>query len=167
MLRNILTRLNLILKITTNLELNNIDNFIALTDATILNTSFIIQQINPPNYSELKKDVDYINAILNDIYERKIYKCIYNVSYSVKDKINTNSIIKKIIAKNNEFNKKNIITKIIKIGLIGGEKTHPFNNLYFYNKINNSSRILSKDEVSHLISPFFQEILLFIIEITK
>jgi HD superfamily phosphohydrolase len=167
MLRNILNKLDKILKITPNIKSMNIEHFIKLTDSTILNASVIIEQLyNPSNYKDIKSDVDYVNSILDAINERRIYKCLYNTSYSVKDKINVKSIVKKILLENKEFNKSNIITTIIKIGLIGGEKTHPFDNLYFYNKKNNSSRVLSKSEISHLISPFFQEKLLFIIEVT-
>jgi hypothetical protein len=115
------------------------------------------------NYKN-KEDVDCINSILNAINERKFYKCLYSTSYSVKDKINSKTIINKIISENKEFNKKNIVACIVKIGLIGGEKTHPFDNLYFYDKKTNNSRILSKSEISHLMSPFFQEKLLFVIE---
>lgn len=164
MLRNILNKLDNILKITSNIKSMNIDHFVKLTDSTILNASVIIEQLNLSNYKDIEADVDYINSILNAINDRKIYKCLYSTSYSVKDKINSKSIIKKILSENKEFNKKNIVTTIIKIGLIGGEKTHPFDNLYFYNKKNNNSRVLSKNEISHLMSPFFQEKLLFIIE---
>jgi HD superfamily phosphohydrolase len=167
MLRNILNKLDPILKITSNIKSMNIEHFINLTDSIILNTSIIIEQIKPENYNEIKSNVEYINSMLNKINERRIYKCLYSTSYSVKDKINSKSIIKKFLLENKEFNKENIITTIIKIGLIGGEKTHPFDNLYFYNKTNDKSRILSKNEISHLLSPFFQERLLFIIEITE
>jgi hypothetical protein len=145
----------------------NIEHFINLTDSIILNTSIIIEQIKPENYNEIQSNVEYINSMLNKINERRIYKCLYSTSYSVKDKINSRTIIKNFLKENKQFNKENIITTIIKIGLIGGEKTHPFDNLYFYNKTNDKSRILSKNEISHLLSPFFQERLLFIIEITE
>ena len=167
MLRNILNKLNPILKITSNIKSMNIEHFINLTDSIILNTTIILEQVKPANYNEIKANVEYINLMLTKINERQIYKCLYSTSYSVKDKINRKSIIKNFLKENKEFNKKNIITTIIKIGLIGGEKTHPFDNLYFFNKNNNESRILSKNEISHLISPFFQERLLFIIEMTN
>jgi HD superfamily phosphohydrolase len=164
MLRTVLNKLDPILKITSNIKSMNIEHFINLTDSIILNTGIIIEQIRPANYEEIRPSIEYINLMLNKINERKIYKCLYSTSYSIKDKINSKSIIKKFLLENKEFNKKNIMTTIIKIGLIGGEKTHPFDNLYFYNKNTNESRILSKNEISHLISPFFQERLLFIIE---
>ena len=166
-LRNVLNKLDPILQITSNIKSMNIEHFINLTDSIILNTATIIEQIKPANYNEIKTNVEYINLMLNKINERRIYKCLYSTSYSVKDKINSKSIIKKFLSENKEFNKKNIITTIIKIGLIGGEKTHPFDNLYFYNKSNDKSRILLKNEISHLLSPFFQERLLFIIELAE
>lgn len=167
MLRTVLNKLDPILKITSNIKSMNIEHFINLTDSLILNTGIIIEQVRPANYEEIRSSIEYINLMLTKINERKLYKCLYSTSYSVKDKINSKSIIKKFLSENKEFNKKNIITTIIKIGLIGGEKTHPFDNLYFYNKNNDNSRVLSKNEISHLMSPFFQERLLFIIEITE
>ena len=165
MLREILNKLDDVLKITENIKAMNIDYFINLTDSTILNTTFIIQQLNLSNYSEIKDKIEYINSIITSINERKIYKCIFNTSFSVKDKINTKAIIKKILIENSELKKKNLMSIVIKIGLIGGEKTHPFDNLYFYDK-NNNSRILSKNEISYLMSPFFQEKLVYVIEKT-
>lgn len=163
MLKKILDRLNKILNITENIKSMNFEYFIDLVDSTILTTSFLIQQIIPSNYNDIKEDVEYINSIITAINERRLYKCVHCESFSVKDKINSKNIIKKVLLENKEFNKKNIITVTVKIGLIGGEKTHPFDNLHFYDK-NNVSRILSKSEISHLMSPFFQEKLLFIIE---
>jgi HD superfamily phosphohydrolase len=167
MLRNILSKLDPILNITSNIKSMNIEHFVNLTDSWILNTGSIVEQVRPTNYLEIKDNIKEINSILGALNERRIYKCLYSTSYSVKDKINSKSIIKQFLSDNKEVNKKNIITTIIKIGLIGGEKTHPFDNLYFYNKTNNKSRVLSKNEISHLISPFFQERLLFIIEMNN
>jgi len=166
MLKHVLDKLDKILKISENLKLFNIDNFINLTDSVILNTATIIEQIKPSNYADIKEDIENINNIINAINERRLYKCVYTTSYSVKEKINTKKITQKFILENKEFSKNNIFAVVVKIGLIGGEKTHPFDNLYFYDK-NNKSRVLSKNEISHLMSPFFQEKLFFIIEKTS
>jgi HD superfamily phosphohydrolase len=164
MIQNILNKLDNILKISKNIKDLNIEHFITLTDSTILSTSVIIEHLNISNYSEIKNDVEYINSILKSISERKLFKCLHISSYYVNDVIDTDIIIDKIISNNKFLDKNNIIVKIVKIGLVGGNKPHPFDNLYFYNKETNSSRILSKNEISHLMSPFHQEKLLFIIE---
>ena len=64
MLRSILNKLDKILKITENIKLLNIDHFINLTDSVIMNTSFIIEQIKPINYNDIKDDVEYINSVI-------------------------------------------------------------------------------------------------------
>ena len=162
MMKLILKHLDNILNITVNIKLNNINHFINLIDSSIFTTTVIIEQLKPYNYLEIKNDIDIINNILQAINNRKLYKCIHFSSYSVKQKINTKFIIKKILQCNKNTVLDNIIPIIVKIGLIGGEKTHPFDNLYFYDK-NKVSKILSKNEISHLMGTFFQEKLLFII----
>lgn len=162
MMKSILEKLDKILKITDNIKNNNINHFINLIDSCITTTTIIIQQLIPSNYNDIKDDIEYINNILQSINNRQIYKCEYSSSYSVKQKININLIVKKIVQNNNWNKIENLIPIIIKIGLIGGEKTHPFDNLYFYDK-NSVSKILSRNNISHLMGPFFQEKLLFVI----
>jgi HD superfamily phosphohydrolase len=166
MMKTILEKLDNILKISENIKSNNINHFINLTDSVITTTSFIIQQLKPLNYDEIKPDIEFINNVLNDINTRKLYKCVHSSSYSVRQKININLVIKKILQSNKNVKLENIIPVIIKIGLIGGEKTHPFDNLYFYDK-KKSSKILSTQEISHLMGSFFQEKLLFVISNKK
>jgi len=164
MMKYILAKLDKMINITGNIKSNNIDHFVNLIDSTITNSTFIIQQLNLPNYAEFKEDIDNINSMLNSINNRQIYKCLHSSSYSVRQKIDLPTIIKKVLQTNKEekLELDNIIPVVIKIGLIGGEKTHPFDNLYFYDK-NSDSSIMSKNEVSYLLSPSFQEKLLFII----
>jgi predicted RND superfamily exporter protein len=166
MIKTVFDKLDKILKISENIKLLNIENFISLTDTVILNTASIIEQIKPSNYEEIKDDIKEINTIIKNITNRKIYKCLYQSSYKTTSKINTEQLINKIIEKNKKINielkKEKIIPLIKKIGLISGNKPHPFNNLYFYGK-NYDSKVLSKNKMSQLISPFFQENILFLI----
>jgi HD superfamily phosphohydrolase len=164
MLKNILNKLDSILNISANIKLSNIDFFTDLTDSTILNTTLVIKKLNLIKSEEANQDIEYVNKILDLINKRKLYKCVYYTSFSVSDSIDVNSLVDKILLSNTNLKRDDLITSIVKIGLIGGEKTHPFDNLYFYSKSNSdNSRVLTKNEISYLISGSFQEKLFFII----
>ena len=80
MIRNILYKLDKILKITENIKILNIEHFMGLTYSVIMNTGFIIEQIKPINYNEIKKDIEYVNSVITAINQRKIYICLYTDS---------------------------------------------------------------------------------------
>ena len=166
MIRDILENLDKILNIIENLKNNKLEKFIDLVDSTILNTSTILKNI-PIIYTEFKNNIDSIDLIIERIYQRKLYKCIYSGSFDIKEfheideKIN--QIIKLYEQTNNiSIDKNKIIPVKIKIGLLGGNNSHPFDNLYFYNS-DQISNILQKDKISHLMSEFYQEIILYIL----
>jgi HD superfamily phosphohydrolase len=166
MLRKIMDKLDNLLNITKNIANMNIEHFANLTDASILTSTTIMREFNLtalPNYEKLMDDINYVDSVINAINQRKFYKCIYTTSYSVKQKINGKKIIKKLMEENPNLLKSNIITYSIKIGLIGGEKTHPFDNLYFVGKKSDKPRILSKNEISYLMSTSIQEKIFFVI----
>jgi len=172
MIRNILENLDDILNISLSIKNNDINKFIDLVDSTILNTSSIIKLCNNDIYQQYKKNIDEIDNMLNKIYQRKLYKCLYSKSFCINEIIDTNDKIREILLNDQELLDKKLnkdivdISKIkpvkLKIGLLGGNKTHPFDNLYFYDKYNKAN-VLSKDKISHLMSPFFQEIILYIL----
>jgi HD superfamily phosphohydrolase len=173
MVRSILSRLDNILKITETIKTKNIKKFIELNDSVIFNTTSIMKQLSSDaNLEMYQEDIIYIENILERIYSRKLYKCLYSEFFNVDEVIDVptkiNSVISKIKLTNSTFNKcpsevnNFIIPILLKIGLLGGNKNHPFNNLYFYDKDQNS-KILSKDKISHLMPTLFQERLLYII----
>jgi HD superfamily phosphohydrolase len=172
MMRRVLENLDSILNISLSIKNNQLDKFIDLVDSTILNTSSIIKLCDNTIYEKYKNKIDEIDIILNKIYQRKLYKCLYSKSFCVSEIIDINDKITEVLLNdkellNKKLNKDNIDTlKVkpvkIKIGLLGGNKKHPFDSLYFYDKYNKSD-ILTKDKISHLMSPFFQEIILYIL----
>ena len=172
MIRFILEKLDNILQISDSIKNNKLDKFIDLLDSTILNTTSIIKLCDEEKYRKHKENIDEIENMLNRIYNRKLYKCLYSKSFCVSEIIDVDLKIKELLLDDKELlNKKlnkdimqvnNILPVKLKIGLLGGNKSHPFDNLYFYDK-NNKSDILSKDKVSHLMSSFFQEIILYIL----
>lgn len=171
MIRFILEKLDDILHISESIRNNKLDKFIDLVDSTILNTTSIIKLCDEEKYRKHKENIDEIENMLNRIYNRKLYKCLYSKSFCISEIINIDIKIEELLLDdkellNKKLNKNTIeINKIkpvkLKIGLLGGNKSHPFDNLYFYDK-NGKANILSKDKVSHLMSSFFQEIILYI-----
>ena len=171
MIRAILEKLDSILKISDSIKRNKLDKFIDIVDSTILNTTCIIKNFDSI-YQLHKKKINEIDNIINRITNRELYKCLYSGSFCVNEIINIDEKINDIIENQEYFINKGLIleyidiTKIkpvkLKIGLLSGNKTHPFDNLYFYDK-NHKAYILQKDKVSHLISPFFQEVILYIL----
>jgi HD superfamily phosphohydrolase len=166
MIRDILEKLDGILLISDNIKNNNLDNFIDMVDSSILNTSSILKNI-PYTYHLYKEQIDYIESIIDKIYSRKLYKCIYSNSFSIYDNFEADKIILDFIISyetkhNIVLDKDKIIPIKLKIGLLSGNKSHPIDNIYFYDSKNNSL-ILEKNKISNLMSPLFQELILYIL----
>jgi HD superfamily phosphohydrolase len=168
MIKSIFSKLNIFLNIINNFENNNLDIFMELNDTYILSFSSIYKQLHPNykinnNIQNFDKDINNfinimeIDKIINNLNIRKIYKCIYQKSFYDNDIIDLEKILKELNLKNNN----NIIIKTYNIGL-GGNK-NLFEKIYFYNK-NKNSIILNNDDISHIISSFSQEKILFIIK---
>ena len=173
MIKSIFSKLNIFLNIVNDFKNNNLDIFIELNDTYILSYISIYKQLYPEyklnilnNTNNLKeindKIIKFINIreidkIINNINNRKIYKCIYKKSFYDNTEINIEKILKELNIKNKE----NIITKTYNIGL-GGNK-NLFEKIYFYNK-NEKSIVLNNDDISHIISSFSQEKILYIIK---
>jgi len=173
MIKSIFFKLDIFLNFINNFKNNNLDNFIELNDIYILSFSSIYKEINH-NYKlniintehdlniineSIDKfiNIDEIDKIINNINNRKIYKCIYKKSFYDNIKINIDNILDELQLQNN----KNIIIKTYNIGL-GGNK-NLFEKIFFYNK-HNDTVMLNNDDVSHIISSFTQEKILYIIK---
>jgi HD superfamily phosphohydrolase len=168
MIRSIMDKLDNFLKMIDIIKNNDIDGFIDLVDSSIFNTTSIIKQLKILNiYKHLSKDIDEINFVIDNINTRSLYKCICQKTFPPDQEIN----IDKLMEENSQnIDKKYLIPVIIKIGFLSGNKSHPFDNIYFYDK-NNFSKILTKNneninhygEISYLMSHIYQEKLFFII----
>ncbi len=167
MVRNIMYRLDSILEITDIINSRNLDKFIDLTDSVIFNTTTILKNY-PIIYSQHKEDIDYIEEQIEKINTRQLYKCLYAGSFMVNE-TNIDDKVEQILDNPEELleqidaiNMDKIKPVKILIGLLSGNKSHPFDNLYFYDHTGKSS-ILSKDKISHLMSSFYQEVILYIL----
>ena len=181
MIRSILTRLDSILNIVKGVfnekENNiNIDEFCELSDSTIFNATTVIKQFTR-NYTlftisnETKRDIKYVDNILKKINKRELYKNVYFTIFPAsktmeddkeKDVDLEDEVEKFLMRKPSIEKKEDLIPVLIKIGYLSGNKRHPFESIYFYNK-DNVAGVLSKEQVSLLMSEVFQERLFFII----
>ena len=169
MIRDILENLDPILKITENIKLERIDKFIDLVDSTVMTTASIIKQFEPV-YIEWNKQIDTIEKIIERINNRDLYKCVYGESFYTNEHVTSAQLFDGFKAKLKEsnedydinFDDPNLITVKLKIGLLGGDKSHPLDTVYFYNN-SGKSILLDKTKISHLMSLLHQEILYYVI----
>ena len=166
MIRDILAYLDPILRISDSIKNKNLDKFIDLVDSSIMNTTTLLKNI-PEVYHIYKDNIDAVEIIIKNINSRNLYKCIYSDLFYISQDIDKGHIIDDAISeyeiKNNIIvNRDFVFPVFLKIGLLGGNKTHPFDNLYFYDKKDVAS-ILEKNKISHLITSLFQEVILYII----
>jgi HD superfamily phosphohydrolase len=172
MIRDILYNLDPILKISENIKNNNIEKFIELTDSIILDTAKIIKNYEPV-YSIYKKNIDLIQKIIDKINNRDIYKCVYSETFYTGDPITKEELFEKFKKKFEHvgldfdgfnLNSPKLIIVKLKIGLLGGNKSHPLDTIYFYNNNNNNQSILlDKTKISHLMSSLHQENIYYVI----
>lgn len=172
MIRDILKNLDPILEISENIKNENINNFIDLVDHTILNTGTVLKNFNPI-YFRWQKQIDSIQEIVKRINDRDLYKCIYNETFYTNESVTNTELCDRFKSKYlNEyndfmpddfnFNSPNIIIVKLKIGLLGGDKSHPLDSVYFYNN-KNKSILLDKTKISHIITSLHQEIIYYVI----
>jgi hypothetical protein len=118
----------------------------------------------------MRKDIEEINTVIDNINKRCLYKCICQKTFPSDKDINIDELVEEHSHIIKSDDKKNIIPVLIKIGFLSGNKSHPFDNIYFYDKnnyakllANTDSSVNSYGEISYLISHIFQEKLFFII----
>jgi HD superfamily phosphohydrolase len=166
MVKKIFGALEDLLGISQIINSKNLDKFIDLTDGVIFNTTKILKNFSSI-YSSNKSTIDYIESLIDRIELRDIYKCLYSGSFTtttnevdIDEKIN--NILEQIVSVNKDIDKSKILPVKIRIGLLSGNKSHPFDNLYFYDK-NGKSNVLPKEKISCLMSPLHQEIIVYIL----
>lgn len=152
MMKDILVKLDEFLNFKKIFQDNNLNKFIEITDSTLLTFTTFYKQIGLPNNVRINEIDDFINKFKN----RNIYKCVYMKTFYENEEINLDTIFEE-----QNLNKDTHIAKTHFIGLGGNKKL--FKNIYFYDK-NNNSKIMQNTEISHIISSFSQEKILYIIK---
>jgi HD superfamily phosphohydrolase len=141
----------------------NVERFNELTDATIFNTTTMLSNFTDSlSCSNIIENITFINKILKNIHSRKLYKNVYFKIVPTIEHINEEYEIDNFIKNNEQYNKNELIPITIKIGFLSGNKGHPFDYIYFYDKEDNC-RTLSIDSISLLTNETYQEKLFFII----
>mgnify|MGYP000140194240 CR=1 FL=1 len=170
MIRDILENIDPILKISKNIQEENISKFVDLVDHTILNTASILKNFDLI-YSVWKKQIDSIQKIIERINNRDLYKCIYSESFYVGEQISNSELYERFktsMSHNSEFDdefnfdSKNVKVVKLLIGMLSGNKSHPLDTVYFYDKYDNSA-FLEKSKISHFITTLHQEIIYYVI----
>ena len=141
----------------------NVDRFNELTDATIFNTTTSLLSFTSTSISDSTiATIMFINNILKNINSRNLYKNVYFKVVSVIENINEEDEINEFIKNNTTYNKNDLIPVTIKIGFLSGDKGHPFDYIYFYDKKDNC-RTLPLNSISLLTNETYQEKLFFIV----
>jgi HD superfamily phosphohydrolase len=150
----------------------NVERFNELTDATVFNTSTTLSNFTSTMLSNFTstvysgstiiENITYINNILKNIHSRKLYKNVYFKIVPVIEDINEEYEIEQFIKNNSQYNKNELIPVIIKIGYLSGNKSHPFDYIYFYDKKDNCNT-LPLETISLLTNETYQEKLFFIV----
>lgn len=167
MIRDILTNLEPILNISSIIKNNQLDKFIELTDSTVLDTAKILKEYHQI-YQLYNEQIDLIQKIIKKINTRDIYKCVYSESFQTDEITSNDEIFNKYKDTMNintmSFHLDSSKLKIVKlkIGLLGGNTSHPLDTVYFYNS-NNKSILLAKTKISPLLALLHQEIIYYII----
>jgi HD superfamily phosphohydrolase len=161
MIRSILEKLDPILNITETIINKKLNKFIELTDLVIFNTTIVLKNFSSI-YKLHKENIDYIDNMIERLHKRKMYKCLYSNTYYVDDQSIDDTISDFLTDNSESLNIQKIKPVKLKIGLLSGNKLHPFDNLYFYNNKYDKSFILPTNKISHLMSSFHQEIILYI-----
>ena len=164
LIKQILDRLDTLINIKSIFTDDfNVDRFNELTDATIFNTtttllSFTTECIDDGTIANIM----FINNILKNIHSRNLYKNVYFKVVSVIEQINEEDEINEFIKNNAQYNKNELIPVTIKIGFLSGNKSHPFDYIYFYDKKDKCST-LPLESISLLTNETYQEKLFFIV----
>lgn len=161
MLSDIFLKIEPIFKISESID--NMQIFCKLTDNTIY--QYIQSIMDPPpfilNNLELKQKIfiHEANNIYQNIITRKLYKQILDVSEEDNGEIVINEFLEWFFKLNPTVNRKDFDIIKTKIGFVSGNKSNPFDSVYFYkNKEDNQTFTVKKNYIAGLMSNKIQEI---------
>lgn len=156
MIYDIMILLDPILHITDSIM--DMTKFCTFTDNYIFN--FLDLYINCPNMfnsSDLEQyeyNITMAVTLMNKIRCRNLYKLVDEYISHCKVELT----IEHFLELDNSLNSNDIIISCSQIGYVSGNKECPFDNIYFYNKKNDTQYFtIDKTNISYFISENYQE----------
>lgn len=135
----------------------DMDKFCKLTDDSVL--SMLECAVNPPHYLESKislcEKITTSYKIYQNINHRKLYKCVAEITNGSVNCFDNFMIY----LKNKNISTDNLQIISTKIGFVSGNKTNPFDSIYFYDRkeLSGTSFILDKNQISIMLNNNYTE----------
>lgn len=159
MISDIFIKVDKIFKMSESIE--NIDAFCKLTDDTIFN--YIKLLTSPPSFcnidlsEEEKENLEEAEKICSDLESRKFYKQIIQIAEDAREYLG--KFIKYFENKYPKFSTGYLEIITTRIGFVSGNKSDPFETIYFYDKKeDDSSFTLSRSHISGLMNNNVREV---------
>jgi len=160
MLGDLFTKIDPILHISESI--NDMKRFCELTDDTILH--FINLIISPPSFIEIKLEPEQYKAVTeaNEIYQkiisRNLYKQVLEIVEDDKAELYLKGFLEYLLHKHSDFNEKDFQIIKTRIGFVSGNKSDPFDSIYFYDKKEDDFTFtVDKSHISGLVGNKIQE----------
>jgi HD superfamily phosphohydrolase len=161
MLADIFLKVDKIFNISASID--NMETFCKLTDNTIY--YYIQSVINPPLFIHNNLDYQQKKAVIdaNELYQnikiRNLYKQIFEISDEDNGQELVNCFLDHLLISYPTLDKEDFVIMRTRIGFVSGNKSDPFESVYFYeNKENNVSFTIKKNYISGLMNNKIQEI---------
>lgn len=155
--------LNIVKGFTDETLGDNLINFIRLSDSVIFDAVKIWRMSGMNALSDSLLDAE---RIVQRISTRKLYKCVFRESYYTNESVGLANVIEKNQDVFKDYDIKKLIGVKIKIGLLGGNCSHPLDNTSFYHhKDPEVSFKIDKTKISHVMGTgeVFQETIYMVI----
>ncbi len=161
MLSDIFLKVDPIFEISSSID--NMQTFCKLTDNTIY--QYIQFVMNPPPFiqnnldQQQKKLVTEAHEIYQNVIARKLYKQVLEISEEDNGEIVLKNFLNWFLKSNPSIDEKDFVIIRTRIGFVSGNKSDPFDSVYFYkNKEDDQTFTVKKSYISGLISNKIQEI---------
>lgn len=122
LITEIMIELNKIMNLASSI--NNMNDFITLTDSTIIECTNIIEKLHIDLTEEQLISYNKIKELKHRLETRDFYQLLFSIT--TKQKINPSLILEKLNL--SDF----VIFSIHKIGFLSGNKPNPFETIYFF-----------------------------------
>ena len=144
-------------------SIDNMYEFCKLTDQTIFH--YIQQIMTPPVFFQINlnnQDLQKVNDA-NNIYQNILSRQLYQLVLEIPDNDNSEKylelLVEHLLSIHSNFTRNDFQIIRVKIGFVSGNKSDPFESIYFYHKKeDNNTFTIKKDKISPIVSSKIQEI---------